>query len=199
MKKMLFLLPALLLVVSSLTAQKDAITRFSNRYVDDERFTVVYVSPKLFQLLSKISVDDPDWANVQSVIKDLGGLRVLTADSIADGTAMFKEALSKVPTGEYSELITVRDGKENVRIWTKDTGGSVIEELLLLVGSPTEFTLLSFTGKIDLDKISSLAKAVDMDGMEQLEKIGTGKKTEKKEVKKEVKKEEKKEDSGTNN
>ncbi len=189
MKKMLFLLPTLLLVVSSLTAQNDAITRFFDRYVDDERFTVVYVSPKLFQLLSKISVDDPDWANVQSVIKDLGGLRVLTADSIADGTAMFKEALSKVPTGEYAELITVRDGKENVRIWTKDTGGSVIEELLLLVGSPTEFTLLSFTGKIDLDKISSLAKAVDMDGFEQLEKIGTGKKTEKKEVKKEEKKE----------
>ena len=189
MKKMLFLLPALLLVVSSLTAQNDAITRFFDRYVDDERFTVVYVSPKLFQLLSKISVDDPDWANVQSVIKDLGGLRVLTADSIADGTATFKEALSKVPTGEYAELITVRDGKENVRIWTKDTGGSVIEELLLLVGSPTEFTLLSFTGKIDLDKISSLAKAVDMDGFEQLEKIGTGKKTEKKEVKKEEKKE----------
>ena len=189
MKKMLFLLPALLLVVSSLTAQNDAITRFFDRYVDDERFTVVYVSPKLFQLLSKISVDDPDWANVQSVIKDLGGLRVLTADSIADGTAMFKEALSKVPTGEYAELITVRDGKENVRIWTKDTGGSVIEELLLLVGSPTEFTLLSFTGKIDLDKISSLAKAVDMVGFEQLEKIGTGKKTEKKEVKKEEKKE----------
>ncbi len=189
MKKMLFVLPALLLVASSLAAQNDAITRFFDRYVDDERFTVVYVSPKLFQLLSKISVDDPDWANVQSVIKDLGGLRVLTADSIADGTAMFKEALSKVPTGEYAELITVRDGKENVRIWTKDTGGSVIEELLLLVGSPTEFTLLSFTGKIDLDKISSLAKAVDMDGFEQLEKIGTGKKTEKKEVKKEEKKE----------
>lgn len=191
MKKMLFLLPALLLAVSTLTAQNDAITRFFERYVDDERFTVVYVSPKLFQLLSKISIDDPDWANVQSVIKDLGGLRVLTADSIADGTAMYKEALSKVPTGEYAELITVRDGKENVRIWTKDTGGSVIEELLLLVGSPTEFTLLSFTGKIDLDKISSLAKAADIDGLEQLEKIGSsGKKAEKKEVKKEVKNEE---------
>lgn len=199
MKKMFFLLPALMLAVSTLTAQNDAITRFFDKYADDERFTVVYVSPKLFQLLSKISLDDPEWANVQSVIKDLGGLRVLTADSIGDGTAMFKEALGKVPTSEYAELITVRDGKENVRIWTKDTGGSVIEELLLLVGSPNEFTLLSFTGKIDLDKISSLAKAIDMDGMEQLEKIGSGNKGEKKKVKVEVKTEEKKDDSGNKN
>lgn len=195
MKKMLFLLPAFLLAVSTLTAQNDAITRFFNKYADDERFTVVYVSPKLFQLLSKISIDDPDWANVQSVIKDLGGLRVLTADSISDGTAMFKEALGKVPTNEYAELITVRDGKENVRIWTKDTGGSVIDELLLLVGSPNEFTLLSFTGKIDLDKISSLANAIDVDGMEQLEKIGSSKKNEKKTVKQE----EKKDDSDNKN
>jgi len=175
-----------LLAALSLSAQNDAVTRFFNRYVDDERFTVVYISPKLFQMLSKIEVDDPEWSKVQSVIKDLGGLRVLTADSIADGTALYKEALGKVPVGEYSELITVRDGKENVRIWTKDKD-NVIEELLLLVGSPTEFTLVSFTGRIDLAKISSVANALDIDGLDQLKKIDSKEEKAEKKEKKEKK------------
>ena len=164
------MLPLFLLAAGTATAQKDGVTRFFNQYVDDERFTVVFVSPKMFQMVAKIQTDDEDWTKFRDVVKDLGGLRVLTADSIADGVAMYKDALSRVPVGEYSELLTVRDGQQNVRIWIKDTG-SVIEELLLLVGSPNEFTLLSFTGKIDLDKISTLSKTLDIKGANQLEKI----------------------------
>lgn len=170
MKKCLFLLPLFLLAASQIQSQNDAITRFFSKYADDERFTVVYISPKMFQMVSKIETDDPDWNNFREVIHDLGGLRVLTSDSIADGTALYKEALTKVPVNEYSELLTVRDGKENVRIWIKDKGNT-IEELLLLVGSPDEFVMLSFTGKIDLDKISTLSKSLDIKGIDQLEKV----------------------------
>ncbi|MBK8969082.1 MAG: DUF4252 domain-containing protein [Lewinellaceae bacterium] len=35
--------------------------------------------------------------------------------------------------------------KKNVRIWVKDSG-NIINELLLLVGSPDEFVVLSLTG-----------------------------------------------------
>lgn len=171
MKKQLFLLPLFLLVtIMSASAQNDGITRFFNQYQDDERFTMVFVSPKMFQMVSKIETDDEDWNKVRDIVKDLGGLRVLTADSIGDGLAMYKSALSRVPQNEYAELLTVRDGKENVRIWIKDSG-NIIEELLLLVGSPDEFTMLSFTGKIDLDKISQLSKTLDIDGAEHLEKV----------------------------
>ncbi len=181
MKKSMFLLPLFLLVASLAQAQNDAITRFFDKYTEDERFTVVYISPKMFQMVSKIETDDEEWNKVREVIKDLGGLRVLTADSIGNGVALYKEALGKVPTNEYSELLTVRDGKENVRIWTKDSG-NIIHELLLLVGSPDEFVLLSFTGNIDLDKISRLAKTMDIDGIEHLEKVAKkNKKTEKQE------------------
>ncbi len=171
MKKQLFLLPLFVLVtIMSAAAQNDGITRFFNQYQDDERFTMVFVSPKMFQMVSKIETDDEDWNKVREIVKDLGGLRVLTADSIGDGLEMYKSALSRVPQNEYSELLTVRDGKENVRIWVKDSG-NIIEELLLLVGSPDEFTMLSFTGKIDLDKISQLSKTLDIDGAEHLEKV----------------------------
>ena len=174
MKKFILLPVFLLAAVFSLSAQNDAITRFFEKYVDDERCTVVYVSPKMFQLVSKIETDDEEWNKVREIVKDLGGLRVLAADSIDDGLKYYKDALSKVPAGEYEELLTVRDGKENVRIWVKDTG-NIIEELLLLVGAPDEFVLLSFTGKIDLDKISELSKTLDIDGAEHLSKVKPGK------------------------
>lgn len=182
MKKSIFVLPFFLLIAFFVQAQgtNDAITRFFDKYTEDERFTVVYISPKMFQMVSKIETDDEDWNKVREVIKDLGGLRVLTSDSITNGVALYKEALGKVPANEYSELLTVRDGKENVRIWTKDSG-NIINELLLLVGSPDEFVLLSFTGKIDLDKISRLAKTMDIDGIQHLDKVGKNKKTEKQE------------------
>jgi hypothetical protein len=57
-----------------------------------------------------------------------------------------------------------------VRIWSRDKG-SIIEELLLLVGSPDEFVLLSLTGKIDLDKISELSNTLDVQGLEHLDKL----------------------------
>ncbi|MBP6810952.1 MAG: DUF4252 domain-containing protein [Saprospiraceae bacterium] len=172
MKQLIFSLLLLFAGAFSASAQNDAITRFFDQYAEDERFTVVYIAPKLFQLAAKIETDDEDWNNIREVVKDLGGLRVLVADSISDGVALYKSALSKVPTNEYSELLTVRDKDEHVRIWTKDSG-NIIEELLLLVGKPDEFVLLSFTGKIDLDKISSLAKVLDVKGADQLEKIKT--------------------------
>lgn len=170
--KNFLLLPLFLLATLSIFAQNDAISRFFSKYQDDERFTVVYISPKMFQMVAKIDANDPDWDKVRSVIKDLGGLRVLTADSIAGGIEMFKEAMSRLPQKEYEELLTVRDGDEHVRFLIKESD-NVINELLLLVGAPNEFTMLSFIGKIDLDKIAALSKSLDIEGVEHLDKVKT--------------------------
>jgi Domain of unknown function (DUF4252) len=184
MKKLFFALSFVLTAAFSANAQNDAISRFFDKYINDERFTVVYISPKMFQMVSKIETNDPEWNNVREIVKDITGLRVLVSEDITNGNELYSEALGKVPTTEYSELLTVRDGKENVRFWTKDNGGDVIEELLLLVGSPDEFVLLSFTGKIDLDKISTLAKTLDVDGVEHLQKVKDRKKEKAKEKEK---------------
>jgi Domain of unknown function (DUF4252) len=170
MKKSFLLIPILILVHLNLASAQDGIIRFFDQYSEDERFTTVFISPKMFELIGKFETDDEEWNQMREVIKDLGGLRVLHADTIADGNLLYKDALKKVPENEYAELLTVRDGKENVRIWIKDSG-KIITELLLLVGAPSEFTLLSFTGKIDLDKISTLSKGLGIDGSEHLEKI----------------------------
>jgi len=158
------------LSTSIISAQNDAISRFFNKYAEDERFTTVFISPTLFQMVAKIAVDDPEWEQYREVIKDLGGLRILSSDSISNSMTLYQEIFKKLPNKEYEELLTVRDGEEHVRFMIRETD-QIISELLLLVASPSDFTMISFMGKINLEKISSLAKSMDIDGIEHLEKI----------------------------
>lgn len=150
---------------SNLQAQSNAIDKYFQQYVDDDRFTVVYISSKLFELIGKLDVDGLDFEDkeaeaVMDIAKDLKGLRVLVAEE--DAMALYKEAKQKINTKEYEILMTVRDKDgDNVEFLVKEDANNVINELLLMVGGEDEFVLLSFVGKIDMDKISKLAKTIE--------------------------------------
>ena len=152
-------------------SQNDAIANLFDKYMEDERFTVVYLAPKAFQILGKLDLDeleDDEASEVMSVVEDLKSLRVLTTEETPN--VFFEEAMSKLNTDSYEILMTVRDHNEKVNFWVKDSG-DVINELLLLVGGDDTFVLLSFLGNIDLNKISKLAKSIDVDGVEHLEHL----------------------------
>ena len=150
------------------SAQADAIDKFFKTYQDNEDFTMVYVSPKMFQMVSKAvsEIEDPE---VKDLVKDIRGLKILTTDKNA--SKYYNEAITKINTKEYEVLMTVRDKETNVKFLTKESSSNVIEELLLLVGEPDEFVLMSFVGKLDLQKVAKLAKKLDMEGAEHLGKL----------------------------
>lgn len=151
-----------------LSAQADAIDRFFSEYEEDPSFTVVYVSPKMFQMISKVTGDADMDEEIKDVIKDLRGLKILTTST--DAREVYKDAKSKISTTDYEVLLTARDDGQNVRFLTKTTG-DIVNELLLLVGGSDEFVLMSFVGDLDLDKIARLASKLDLDGAEHLQKL----------------------------
>jgi hypothetical protein len=58
--------------------------------------------------------------------------------------------------------MTVRNADEqNVDFLVKEDAAGTMEELLLLVGGGEEFVLMSFVGKIDMEKISRLINEFD--------------------------------------
>jgi hypothetical protein len=142
-----------------------AIDKYFSSYVEDKRFDVVYISPKLFQMLGKLDAkildmeDETEARAVLDMAKDLQGLRILTTDETPE--VFYKEAKAKINTKEYEVLMTVRnkDG-DNVEFLIKEAN-NVIQELLLLSGGADEFVLLSFMGNLDLNKISRLAKEIE--------------------------------------
>jgi hypothetical protein len=82
----------------------------------------------------------------------------------------YQEAIKTINTNEYELLLTARDEGENVRFMVK-SNGDIVQELLMIVGGDKEFALLSFLGNIDLKKIGKLAKALDIDNLQYLDKL----------------------------
>ncbi len=151
------------------SAQVNAIDKYFQQYVNDNNFTVVYISPKMFQMIDKLKIDgmdDDESKAIMDIAKDLRGLRILTTD--VNAKQYYKEAKSKINTNEYEVLMTVRDKDgENVDFYVKETpgsnGDSFDEFFLLAGGDDDDFVLISFVGKITLDKISKLANGIEGD------------------------------------
>jgi nitrate reductase alpha subunit len=162
------LLPLLLLFLPLLaTAQKlpqDAISTYFSEYVDDQDFTVVYVSGKVFGLFKDANLDlsDLDEKEVEAVfdvVQDIQGIRVLHTEHNA--MARWKEAKKRISTDKYELLFKVRtaDG-DNVEAFVQDED-AVISELFLLIGAQDNFAMLSFIGAVDLSKLADLQRAIE--------------------------------------
>jgi len=148
--------------------QKDAITRFFDKYIDDEKFTVVYISPKMMEMVVTMADEGEDADEVNEILGGIEGIRILTTEE--NTLQYYKEAVSTLQLNEYELLMQVRDEGENVRFFVKDEGPKV-QELLLLVGGSDSFVLMSFVGNIDLKKISKLGDSMDIEGLEHLEEL----------------------------
>lgn len=164
------LILSLLITITSglaLSAQEDAITKYFNKYIDDSRFSAVYISPKMFNMVSKIEIEEME-PELQDVIRSMKGLRILHTEQ--NTAQYYQEALKTINTNEYELLLTARDGGENIRFMVKESG-DIVQELLMIVGGDQNFALMSFIGNIDLKKIGKLAKALDIDNLEYLNKL----------------------------
>lgn len=158
------LIVILLVVSHSAFAQDDAIGKFFGKYLDDSRFTVVSVSPKMFQLMGNIKWDTVS-GDVRETVQKLRSFRMLSTETTP--RVFYKEFLSRIDRTQYEDLITVRDKDDDTRFMVKEDG-QVIHELLMISVDDKGFTFISFVGDINLDALSKLGTDMDIKGMNQL-------------------------------
>ncbi|HVB03344.1 MAG TPA: DUF4252 domain-containing protein [Chitinophagaceae bacterium] len=167
MKKTIMLLFSCLLLAGSAFGQHDAIQKFFGKYLNDSRFTVIYVSPRMFRMFSKM-----DWDSLQPDVRiaaeQITSLRILTTE--VTPMQFYQEASRTIDTREYEPLITIRDKSTDVKFLAKEQGDS-IQELLMLTGSPDNFCMMSFVGNIRLDEMAKLGKALNVKGIKYLKDV----------------------------
>ena len=169
--KMLYVLALTVGLSLSTFAQQSVLDQFFETHRDDTAFTVVNISPKMFQMISRIDIEEDENGEISELIKGITGLRILVKDE-GDGTKLYESAFGKISRDGFEELLTVRDKGENIRFMVKEgSSPDIIKQLVLLVGGADDFVLMDLTGVINLKTIGKLSKSLDVPGMEHLEKI----------------------------
>ena len=168
--KRLCLLLLLLTAGTSLFAQQSVIDRFFQKYENDQSFTLVSVTPKMFSMFSKLDMGSPEGKNFMTIVRKLKGLRVLVKENTKEGNRLYQEAAGML-TKEYEELMTVRDNGDLVKFMVKENARGNIEELVMLVGSNDEFVAMSLLGDIDLNEISQIAGNMNISGFDKLKAV----------------------------
>jgi len=168
MKKQALLL--LLLSAVSLTAwsQKSPVDELFERYDGREGFTSVYISSKMFGLLSRIDSDDQEFRNLVTRIK---GIRILSIDSAknSQGINLVNELLPRLRRTGYEELMTVKEDNGNIFFMIREAGGRIAELVMITGGEGS--SVVSIQGDLDIKTIASLSESMGIDELGNLEKV----------------------------
>ena len=161
----------MLVIVALSSKSQDAVTKFFDKYADDQSFTTVNITSRMFGLFTDLEMEDKEDQEVLDAISKLEGLKILAKDDTKDGKRLYREAFDLLPKKEYDELMSVRDEDTDMKFLIKEKGGK-ISELLMIMGGDKEFFILTLFGEIDLKQVAKISKAMDIDGLDKLEKIG---------------------------
>ncbi|ELR73559.1 hypothetical protein C900_02644 [Fulvivirga imtechensis AK7] len=173
MKKVIILIVGVMITVQ-LNAQ-DAISKFFNKYESDTDFTHVSITSRMFGLFTNMEMQTQEDQEIMDAISKLKGLKILAKNNTTKGKELYKEAFTLIPKTEYDELMSVRDEDRDMKFMIKEKNGK-ISELLMVMGGDKEFFILSLFGEIDLKQISKISRAMDIDGLDKLQKLDDKKK-----------------------
>ena len=155
-----------------------------DRFEDLDEVSSVVVNKNMFSLLAKMGVDaeDTEAREFMDIAKSLTGLKVFVTEDKAVSDDMKATVAKYLKSASLEELMRVKDKDANVKFYIKSgKDDDHVSELLMFVTGikdmnvevddrKIETVLLTLTGDIDLTKIGSLTKKMDLP--EELNKAG---------------------------
>src|SRR5690606_13630735 len=160
----------MILLVFSVEAQDDAIVKFFSKYMENDQFSRVYISPKMMQmaggfLKSTAETQEGDEKDLGLLMQKVKGIRILSCKSV-NGKNLYTEAMSTLNKNKYEDLMDVQDKEQSLKFMVREENGK-IAELLMISGSDSSFTLLSMLGSFTYQDLNILAEKTNLPGMNE--------------------------------
>jgi Domain of unknown function (DUF4252) len=170
MKKISFVFVALLMAVVTF-AQDNAVTKHFSAYQQNKDFTKVSVTSKMFSLITEIDANDPNEKELLDAMAKLKGIKAVVNETSDKSMDMYYAALKTIAKDKsYEELMSLEDKEENLMFMVRDNGG-IINELVMIIGSPKMFMVMSVYGEIDLNQMAKMARVMNVKGMEEFKAL----------------------------
>jgi hypothetical protein len=170
MKKILIFIT--LAVIAANSRSQSPIDKVFDMYSGTEGFTTVYITKYMFDMFRDMDKGEGD-KEMSEVINGLNSIKILATDddpNTKTNIDLYKEVMKVLPKSEYKELMVIKEKDEDVLFLIREKDNKVTE-LLMIVGGPDEDAIISIQGDIDMKNISKIAKSLDIEGMDKLEKI----------------------------
>ncbi|HEX2393796.1 MAG TPA: DUF4252 domain-containing protein [Bacteroidales bacterium] len=166
---------AILLGLTTAIQSQSIMDNLFEKYSGTEGYTSVYISKYMFDMFrSEDAVQKQDADELEQVISKLDGIKILvTDDDPATPTPvnLYKEIMKLIPSSPYKEVMVVKEKDQDIKFFVKENKDKRVAELLMVIGSPDENVLISIVGDIDMKNISKLARTMNVEGMENLDRI----------------------------
>lgn len=147
-----------------------------DKFEDLDDVTSVVVNKNMFNLLMKmdVDVDDPEAQEFMEIAKSLSGLKVFVTENKQVSADMQATVDKYLKSSSLQELMRVKDKEANVKFYIKNgKDEDHVSELLMFVTGiknsdvaindrKVETVLLTLTGDIDLTKIGSLTRKMNL-------------------------------------
>lgn len=161
-----FLILVTFLIFGTIYAQPNAIDALFEKYSEEDGFTSIFISGRMFSMLAGLEKNSEKPANILSRLKSI---RILSQDSLSDIRVNFYEELrKKLDFSVYEELMVIQEGRDVTKFLIRPDGDT-ISELLMVTGGKDGNTLISIRGDIDLKELSEVSKTLGIEELEQLE------------------------------
>ena len=177
----------LLLIATFITSFWVSGQNIFERYTDNDKVTLVSISPKMFKMLGQmsLSLDDPEAQEYMEMVTSINNFKVLVSSSEDISDDMLKWVNDQVSKENLDELMSIKDKDADVTFYVKEgKNEAYVEKLLMYVneiikpdskksnfnGREIKAVLMLLEGNIDLNKISKLTDQMDLPGGNQLRK-----------------------------
>lgn len=172
MKKIILI--AGLIGLFAATNAQSIIDKIFDKYSGTEGYTTVYISKYMFDMFRSDEADIKSEEDINQVLSKLNCIKIIATDddpATPVSVNLYQEIMKVLPSSPYKEMMVVKEKDQDIKFMAKESKGKVVE-LLLIVNGKDNNVLISIQGdEIDMKNISKLTKGMNIEGMENLDKI----------------------------
>lgn len=175
MKKLVISLVVLMILMPGAIIAQTAIDHLYDKYASEKGFTSININPEMFKMLSSMDMNDSSEKaqEAQNVMEQVTGLKMLVyePDEGETNAEFLNEIKTLTNVKGFEEMMSVNEGDEVVKFLVKKGKDGKMSEMLMIVLEEHEAVVMSMSGNLDMKTISEISKSMDIDGLENLEKI----------------------------